>query len=232
MRNEGKPASVIRICLLSVFTLGACAHGRLEVAGLTGNWFATERVEVFDSHGSGVVIHENGYILTAAHVVDGEKKIEFAYEDDAGSETRYPAAVVAIDREYDLAVIKVEHRFEHVVTLDDPANLNPGDSVYNLGYPYMCAKTVVRGHIMSLRVNISIPAEKTRVPNAVIVDMLIAPGDSGGGLFSESDGRLVGLMIGIIELRNRHETPMPLRIAVSVEDIRGFLDLNHVPYRD
>jgi S1-C subfamily serine protease len=218
--------------LICIFSLMACAHGRPEVAGLVNNWFASDKVVIGDDHGTGVVIYESGYILTAGHVVKGAKNILFAIEDGQGQVTRLPAVVVAVDPSRDLAVLKVARRFEKPVVLAGPESFLPGDAVYKIGYPYVCNKLVVRGHIMGLRTNISIPAEKINVPNATIVNLLIGPGDSGGGLFLEKDGRLAGILIGIIELKSGSESPMPLRIAVSVDDIRSFLRKNSIPFHD
>jgi len=218
--------------LICVCSLMACAHGRPEVAGLVNNWFASEKVVIGEDHGTGVIIHESGYILTAGHVVKGAKIILFAVEDEQGRVTSLPATVVAVDTGRDLAVLKVAGRFEKPVILADMESLQPGDAVYKIGYPYVCNKLVVRGHIMGLRVNIRIPAEKVNVPNATIVNLLIGPGDSGGGLFLEKDGRLAGILIGIIELKSGSESPMPLRIAVSVDDIKSFLRKNNIPFRD
>jgi len=219
-------------CLILALGPAACAHARPEVSGLVGNWFASQRVDVGGDHGTGVIIHEDGYVLTAKHVVAGAGQIDLVYEDEQGRLTRYPAAVVASDDRRDLAVIKTGAGFGSAVALADMAGLQPGDAVYDVGYPYACGRLIARGHIMNLRVNIDIPAERIRVPNAAIVDMLIGPGDSGGGLFLEKDGRLAGIVIGIIEMRAGQESPMPLRIVVSVDDIKSFLDREGIPYHD
>lgn len=228
VRKLAVPAS----CLFCVSWLMACAHARPEVAGLTDNWFASEKVVIGEDHGTGVVLTEDGYVLTAAHVVKGAKSILFAVEDEKGRVTNLPARLVAVSADRDLAVIKVEGRFRNPVVLADMAGLQPGDAVYKIGYPYICSKLVVRGHIMGLRVNIDIPAEKVRVPNAIIVNLLIGPGDSGGGLFRERDGKLAGILIGIIELKAGQESPMPLRIVVAVDDIRSFLKKNNILFRE
>jgi len=121
-----------------------------------------------DGSGSGVIVDRRGYILTCWHVVNGAV-----------------ATVVAHDPDLDLALIQVGREMKHVTTWGDSDLLQPGDSVFAIGYPYDLARLVRRGVIASTDFIIA-------DGSFVVTDASVNPGDSGGGLFTES-GQLIGI---------------------------------------
>ncbi len=141
--------------------------------------------------GSGVIISEDGYIVTNNHVV--EKATEIKVKLDDGRE--FEAKVVGRDPKTDLALIKVKPagRFPKPAKLGDSDNLNVGDWVIAVGNPFGLGHTVTVGIISA----------KGRVIGAgpyddfLQTDAAINPGNSGGPLFN-MDGEVVGINTAII----------------------------------
>jgi S1-C subfamily serine protease len=219
-----KPFAALLILLAS-----ACATtGRRgpELPKLMDNDKATFRVDILpNGHGSGVVIHEDGYILTCHHVAgEGDRTLQIEIAEGDGKPVPYQARVVAYDADLDLAVIKVDRHFDKPAVLEDPGNLHEGDEVYNIGYPYSFGKLVGRGYIMALHYS------KGDLENAIVVDMPDGPGTSGSGVYAVKSGKLVGIMKLMIWV-NRPGVPVTvIRALTGVDDVKRFLDRAKIPY--
>ncbi len=131
--------------------------------------------------GSGVVIDSRGYILTCNHVVDDAERVQV----DIGDGFYLRGEVVAYDEQQDLAIVKVDHTFTDVAVWGSSQDLQLGDTVWAIGYPFDVAKLVRRGVVSGLGFNIE------HNP-FVVTDLQINPGDSGGAIFN-SLGQLVGI---------------------------------------
>ncbi len=199
---------------------------------LADNWWASYKVRVGFGHGSGVILSEDGYVLTAAHVVAADPCVELAIDTSPLLEERFRAEVVAVDTRYDLAVLKVNgHHFRDHVVLGGDTDIQPGDLVYGIGYPLEIEESVGRGYVVNVNVSFRSADDALKVKNALLLDMFGAPGSSGEGIFAESDGRLVGLMIGVLPLDvPKNEPPCVVRWAADVSDIRSFLKANGIPF--
>jgi len=146
--------------------------------------------------GSGVVIEEDGYILTNDHVVapaaeNSQAKLTAVFTDG----TRAPAKIVGRDPKTDLAVIKVNVRNPTVIQIGKSADLAPGDPVIAVGSPFGLENTVTVGVVSAVNRPISAPSESgegTVVYDAIQTDAAINPGNSGGALV-DSRGALVGI---------------------------------------
>ena len=140
--------------------------------------------------GSGVIVSEQGYILTNHHVVESVDQIEVALADSR----KVPARVVGTDPETDLAVLKVEMKKLPAITFarpDDP--LRVGDVVLAIGNPFGVGQTVTQGIVSGLgRSHLGI----TTFENFIQTDAAIHPGNSGGALV-DANGNLVGINTAI-----------------------------------
>jgi putative serine protease PepD len=140
-------------------------------------------------NGSGVIIREDGYILTNNHVVDGADVLLVTI----GVE-ELPATVVGTDPSTDLAVIKVDKTGLPAAEFGSSAALKVGESVVAIGSPFGLEKTVTSGIISAL--GRSTVAQGTSGITAYIsliqTDAAINPGNSGGAL-SDAQGRLIGI---------------------------------------
>ena len=140
--------------------------------------------------GSGVVLTEDGYIITNNHVIDGAKKITVRLTN--GNE--YTAKLIGTDTQTDVAVIKIDTQNEKLqaAELGDSDQLIVGEPAIAIGNPLgELGGTVTNGIISALDREITISGRSMRL---LQTNAAINPGNSGGGLFN-SQGQLVGLVV-------------------------------------
>jgi len=139
--------------------------------------------------GSGVIVSEDGYILTNHHVIESVDQIEVALADAR----KVRARVVGADPETDLAVLKIELEKLPSITFARPEQLRVGDIVLAIGNPFGVGQTVTLGIVSGLgRSHLGI----TTFENFIQTDAAINPGNSGGALVDAS-GNLVGINTAI-----------------------------------
>lgn len=150
------------------------------------------------STGSGVIFNSNGYIVTNAHVVRGSQQVQVQLaewrERAPGRPVMRPAGakldakIVGIDRESDLAVLKIDRTDLPFLEFGDSEELRQGQVVLAFGNPLGLSNSVTLGVVSSTRRQI-----KTDDPMSYIqTDAPINPGNSGGPLL-DADGRVVGI---------------------------------------
>jgi serine protease Do len=139
--------------------------------------------------GSGVVVDCDGYILTNAHVVNGARKIQVTLSEQGSVLPKILAAsLVGLDRDIDLAVIKVEAKGLPTLEFMDSDTLRQGQFVLALGNPLGLEHTLTAGIISATKRYL-----KTEDPMYYIqTDAPINPGNSGGPLL-DSVGRIAGI---------------------------------------
>ncbi|MBD3314404.1 MAG: Do family serine endopeptidase [Chitinivibrionales bacterium] len=138
--------------------------------------------------GSGVIVSEDGYILTNYHVVAGADEIRIQLSD----EREFEAEIIGSDSLSDVAVIKIAEdvRDLPVARLGDSDKLRPGAWTMAVGNPLALTSTVTVGIVSALnRGNIGAP---NRYQNFIQTDAAINPGNSGGALVN-IDGELIGI---------------------------------------
>src|SRR5438128_1398564 len=141
-----------------------------------------------DSTGSGVIVNQEGYILTNAHVVKDATRLRVKLNDGSESE----AKVIGIDRQTDLAVIKIEvKKALPAARMGDSDKLAVGDWVLAIGSPFGLEQTVTAG-IISAKDRDTESREQTAFQKFLQTDAAINPGNSGGPLVN-----LAGEVIGI-----------------------------------
>ena len=147
------------------------------------------------SLGSGVILNANGYIITNFHVVDGADRIQVRLKDDPQG-IQHEAKLVGVDRETDLAVIKIEPpRDKQLVaaTLGDSDSMGIGDWVLAMGSPFGLENTVTAGIVSARGRNIN-PARQFQ--SFIQTDAAINPGNSGGPLVNMR-GEVIGINTAI-----------------------------------
>jgi serine protease Do len=143
------------------------------------------------SLGSGVIVTEDGYILTNNHVVDGADEIKVALADD---KSVYDAKVIGTDPQTDIAVLKIEGKNLPAITITDSDQLEVGDVVLAIGNPFGVGQTVTMGIVSAKgRGGMGI----VDYEDFIQTDASINPGNSGGALV-DAAGRLVGINQSII----------------------------------
>ncbi|WP_083986168.1 Do family serine endopeptidase [Helicobacter enhydrae] len=149
------------------------------------------REKIERSLGSGVIVSQDGYIVTNNHVIDGADKVMVSLP---GSNKEYKAKVIGTDSRSDLAVIKIEQNNLPFIHFADSSLLKIGDMVFAIGNPFGVGETVTQGIISALNKNgIGI----NDYENFIQTDASINPGNSGGALV-DSRGALIGINTAII----------------------------------
>lgn len=138
--------------------------------------------------GSGVIISEDGYILTNNHVVENANEVTVRLND----KTKYEATVVGTDPLTDLAVIKIDAEELPAAYLGNSDELKVGQWVMAIGNPLSLSSTVTAGIISALGRDVNIMRDSYSVENFIQTDAAINPGNSGGALVD-----LHGAVIGI-----------------------------------
>ncbi len=139
--------------------------------------------------GSGVIVSEQGYILTNAHVVEAADEIEVALADNR----RAKAKVIGTDPETDLAVIKIDLPKLPAITFGQSDQAQVGDLVLAIGNPFGVGQTVTFGIISALsRSRLGI----NTFENFIQTDAAINPGNSGGALV-DINGNMIGINTAI-----------------------------------
>ena len=138
-----------------------------------------------NSLGSGVIVSEQGLILTNDHVVSSADEIEVALADGR----KLAAKVVGTDPDTDLAVLKIEGDNLPSITFAANEKLSVGDVVLAIGNPFGVGQTVTQGIISALgRNHLGINTYE----NFIQTDASINPGNSGGALI-DAEGNLIGI---------------------------------------
>ena len=141
----------------------------------TNVWFGSY---IQSGAGSGVILSEDGRILTCAHVVDGATSITVQLSDD----TEYPATVIGSDSSSDVAVLKIDATGLTPATIGDSNALAVGETVVAVGNPMGTLSGSVTDGIVSA-VDRSVEVEGNAM-SLIQTDAAISPGNSGGGLFN------------------------------------------------
>ncbi len=143
------------------------------------------------SLGSGVIISQNGYIVTNNHVVDGADEIVVTL---IGEDKEYTAKVIGLDPKTDLAVIKIEAKKLKAAKFGNSENLKEGDLVFAIGNPFGVGGSVTQGIISALNKS---GIGLNQYENFIQTDASINPGNSGGALV-DSRGALIGINSAIL----------------------------------
>jgi serine protease Do len=169
--------------------------------------------ETQEGLGSGVIVSEDGYIITNNHVVEDSTDIRVAR---AGGE-EFPAKVVGTDPATDIAVLKVDATGLPAITLADSSRLQVGDTVLAVGNPFGIGETMTAGIVSGLgRGSIGI----VDYGDFIQTDASINPGNSGGAL-TDVEGRLVGINTAILSRNGGYQGvgfAVPVNIARYVMD--------------
>lgn len=144
------------------------------------------------SAGSGVILTEDGYIVTNNHVVERADQIEVSLPN----KHTYKATVVGTDPRTDLAVLKVEATALTPISLSNSDSVRIGDWVLAVGNPFNLTYTVTAGIISAKGRNINIVNDQFPIESFIQTDAAINPGNSGGALIN-LQGQLIGINTAI-----------------------------------
>jgi Do/DeqQ family serine protease len=165
--------------------------------------------------GSGIIIREDGYILTNGHVVDDARSIRVRLRDGR----MLPGKLRGLDAQSDLAVIKVEAMGLPVAVLADSTKTHVGEFAIAIGTPFDLDYTVTVGHVSAKgRGNIVQGAGAEVMDQDFIqTDALMNPGNSGGPLVN-IDGEVIGINTMIRGMHSGIGFAVPSSLAKEVSE--------------
>ena len=169
-----------------------------------------------ESLGSGVIVTEDGYILTNNHIVEGADAdgVKVALGD---GKQKLSARVVGTDPQTDIAVLKVDGKDLPAITIADSDKLEVGDVVLAVGNPFNVGQTVTMGIVSALgRGGFGI----TDYEDFIQTDAAINPGNSGGALV-DTQGRLIGINQSIVSGTGGN---MGVGFAVPINQAKSVMD--------
>lgn len=181
----------------------------------------TSLVAITIGTGSGVVVHKDGYVVTAAHVVESADLIEVHWRDDFKS----VAKIVSLSRTEDLALLKVVEMPKKftVVPLADSDGLKPGQRLFAIGAPYGLDHSLTAGVVSALRTN----DRPGLIPRHLLqTDVSINQGNSGGPIFNDK-GEVVGIASFML---SKSGGSVGLNFAVPSNTVRSRLFDDALPY--
>jgi len=185
----------LRNSIVNINSVQTTGVGKLANAELGGTRFADPLTGTsMESLGSGIIVSQNGHILTNYHVIKNATGIFVTVFTDVGQK-RYSADVVKMDEKLDLAVVKIQpDEILIAAPLGDSDTIQVADSVIAIGSPFGLDQTVSRGIISGLRKSIVI--DKITHAQLIQTDAAINTGNSGGALVSR-DGAVIGINTAI-----------------------------------
>ena len=143
--------------------------------------------------GSGVIIREDGYIVTNNHVIEGATKIEVTLNNNQ----TYQATLVGTDPATDVALLKIEADGLPVVPFGDSDKLRLGEWVIAIGSPYDLRSTITAGIVSAKGRSMPNYSGEFKIESFIQADAAVNPGNSGGALVDKA-GNLVGINTAII----------------------------------
>jgi S1-C subfamily serine protease len=165
--------------------------------------------------GSGFLLDKEGHILTNNHVIDNAERVEVTLYD----KKKYKATVVGVDRQHDLALLKISAPNLQPATLSDSTGLLVGQRVYAIGNPFGLSGTMTRGMISAIR---SIGVQSgSPIEDAIQTDAAINPGNSGGPLLN-SRGEVIGITTLIAS--NGSDQSAGIGFAIPINTAKSVLD--------
>lgn len=155
-----------------------------------------ERKQYGQGSGSGVIISEDGYIVTNNHVIEDANEIEVTLNDNS----TYTAKIVGADPSTDLAVLKIDAEGLQPLQFGNSDEIQVGEWVLAVGNPFNLTSTVTAGIVSAKARNINIIGSRNReiipIESFIQTDAAVNPGNSGGALVN-TRGELIGINTAI-----------------------------------
>lgn len=198
--TDGTAMSVKQIA--SVVSPSVVAITTEQMSG-SQTWFGGYYVQ--SGAGSGVIISQDGYILTCAHVVSGATSVKVQLDNG----DTYDATIVGSDSTSDIAVIKIEATGLTPAVIGDSDALAVGETVVAVGNPLgTLSNSVTDGIISALNREVTVEDNDMTL---LQTDASISPGNSGGGLFNAN-----GELIGIVNAKSSYSEAEGIGFAIPI----------------
>lgn len=169
-----------------------------------------QQPQIAQGFGSGVILSEDGYIVTNNHVIEDAQKIKVILND----KREFDARLVGTDPSTDIAVLKVEASNLPYLTYGNSDDLKLGEWVLAVGNPFNLTSTVTAGIVSARARNLGINNDQFSIESFIQTDAAVNPGNSGGALVNQQ-GNLVGINTAIAS-RTGSYTGYSFAVPVSI----------------
>lgn len=180
-----------------------------------------QQPQIATGFGSGVILSEDGYIVTNNHVIANSQRIKVILNN----KREYDATLVGSDPSTDLALLKIDAEDLPYLTYGDSDALKLGEWVLAVGNPFNLNSTVTAGIVSARARNLRINEDEYSIEAFIQTDAAVNPGNSGGALVNQQ-GNLVGINTAIASRTGSfagYSFAVPVSIVKKVvEDIREF----------
>lgn len=185
----------------------------VEISTKVSQYSMFGQTTIAEGAGSGIIVKENGYIVTNYHVIEGANAITVTLHNG----TSHTASVVGYDANNDIAVIKISASKLDAVTIGDSDALNVGDMAVAIGNPLgQLGGTATAGIVSALERTLTI---NNTTLNLIQTDAAINPGNSGGGLFNGA-----GELIGVVVAKSSGTGIEGLAFAIPINNVAETID--------
>ena len=170
--------------------------------------------------GSGVIVTSDGYIITNNHVIENATNITVTLRNGES----YPAKLVGLDEDLDIALLKIEAINLTVATIGSSGDLVVGETIIAIGNPLgQLGGSVTSGIISALDRNITVEGKTMQLMQ---IDASINPGNSGGALFDDH-----GTLVGIVNAKSTGDDVEGIGFAIPIDNVIPILsDLQEYGY--
>ncbi|MFN9115495.1 MAG: Do family serine endopeptidase [Bacteroidota bacterium] len=189
--------TVVHILTTVENTAGKQGSNPFDMFGMPGFGFEFPDVPRSGS-GSGVIISNDGYIVTNNHVIDGATKIKVILHD----KREYSAELLGRDPNTDLALLRIDEKNLPFAVIGNSDDVKVGQWVLAVGNPFNLTSTVTAGIVSAKGRNLNLlrdprnPESQYSIESFIQTDAAVNPGNSGGALVS-AEGKLVGINTAI-----------------------------------
>ncbi len=166
--------------------------------------------QVRQGFGSGVILSNDGYIVTNNHVVEDAQNVKVILND----KREFEAKVIGTDPSTDLALLKIDAEDLPFLTYGNSEDLKLGEWVLAVGNPFNLTSTVTAGIVSARARNLGINQDTYSIESFIQTDAAVNPGNSGGALVNQQ-GKLVGINAAIAS-RTGSYTGYSFAIPVSI----------------
>ncbi len=182
-------------------TIHAVVHVKTTQANVYSNnmfgnpfdfWGRQRQMPQQEGSGSGVILSNDGFIVTNNHVVANAENISITLNDNR----TFPAKVIGSDPSTDLALLKIDEKNLPFVNVGNSDEVVVGEWVLAVGNPFNLTSTVTAGIVSAKARNIGILPDQYKIESFIQTDAAVNPGNSGGALVN-TRGELIGINTAI-----------------------------------
>lgn len=172
--------------------------------------------EPMHASGSGVILSDDGYIVTNNHMVQDADSVEVTLND----KRTYDAKIIGTDPGTDLALIKIDEKDLPFLKYGNSDSVKVGEWVLAVGNPFNLTSTVTAGIISAKARNLNILGKNSTIESFLQTDAPVNPGNSGGALVN-TDGQLIGINAAIASNTGSY---MGYSFAIPVNIVKKVVD--------